>query len=159
MPVKAAQERNVEPRALRAEVMRQIADGHSPRLADSGGASRQLDVIEVCGPAKVLIARNHHFAAPNATIGAISGTVQGKADDAAFEMMLRHATGDVRMVVLNSNQLHSLLLKSPAGAKVVGMQIVSHDRWLYLGESCADKRSLARRSGTIQSFPDRRYAG
>jgi len=43
------------------------------------------------------------FASPDFAVGAIAGSVKGHADDLAGEMVLRHATGDVRVMVLHAD--------------------------------------------------------
>ena len=83
--------------------------------------------------------RDQKFAAPDLAIGAISGAIERYADHLVREMVLRHATGDVRMVMLHAD----LVLHLEASANRVLM---------YPGcRSCATARGVTRKSCLIWS--------
>ena len=52
---------------------------------------------------EVFVAGNKRFRAPNVSIGAVSSAVQGEPDHAAFEVIFRHATCDVSVMVLHAH--------------------------------------------------------
>src|SRR5260370_41138148 len=108
-------------------MMRQVADRHPPRLMDRGSSAGQGNILEMSGAFKVFKAGDKHFSAPNMSVGAVAGSVQGEPDHSAFEVVLRHTTCNVGVVVLHSDQLRSALLQRPFGGEVVGMEVIGDD--------------------------------
>ena len=108
-------------------MMGQVAYRHPPGLADGGGSAGQRDIFEMSGAFEILIAGDEHFSAPYLSVGAEAGAIEGKANHAAFEMVLDHAAGDVSVMVLHADQLHSTLPQSPFGRKVIRVQIIGDD--------------------------------
>src|ERR1035437_9159366 len=108
-------------------MMCQVADRHPPRLTDRGRSTGQGNILEMSGTFEVNKPGDEYFSAPNMSVGAVTSPIQCESDHPSFKMILRHATGDVRVVVLHANQLRSTLLQRPLGGEVVGMKIVGDD--------------------------------
>src|ERR1039458_10269127 len=84
--------------------MRQIAHTHSPGLANRRGASGKWDIFKMTGALEARIAGEQRFAAPDSAIGAIPGSIEREADDSPVDGVFRHATGNMRVVVLHADQ-------------------------------------------------------
>ena len=78
---------------------------------------------------------DQNFAAPDLPIRPIPGAVERNADHRPREMVLRHAAGDMRVVVLHRNGPDVPLLQSPLGREIAGMQIVGDRRRLPLQDA------------------------
>ena len=81
---------------------------------------------------EIQVVRQQDFAAPNAPIRPISSAIQCESDDASFEMIFGHATGDMRMMVLHADRPYSWLFPRPARREVIRMQVVGHNTWSNL---------------------------
>src|SRR5579864_1343907 len=79
------------------------------------------------GTLETFVSSDQNFPTPNFSVGAIAGSIEGKADDVALEMVLGHATRDVRMVMLHAYQGLACLLQRPLGREVIRVQIVRND--------------------------------
>src|SRR5512141_345645 len=112
---------------LGAEMTRKIADRHAPGLVNSSGATGKRNVLEVGRALETLVARDEDFPAPYVAVRAVTSTVEGKPDHLSFEMVLRHATGDMGMVMLHADQRQAGPLPRPLGRKVVRMEIVCNE--------------------------------
>ncbi len=71
---------------------------------DARVAARQCDVSQMRRAREISVTRDEKFAAPNFSIRAIARAIQRDTDDAfsARDTILRHARGDVRVVVLDA---------------------------------------------------------
>ena len=78
----------------------------------------------MCGPLETSITGNQDFAAPDLAVGAISGADKSNTDHPALEMVFRHTTRDVRVVVLYTNHMRSSPLSCPLGGEVSGVEVV-----------------------------------
>src|SRR5208282_5975931 len=123
-PIELANERNVELQKLAPKMLCQVTDRHPPWFADRSRSAWQRHILEMRGALKVLISGDEHFSAPNFSVGAIASPIQREPDYAAVKMILRHATGDVSVVVLHAHQFHSALCECPPRGKVVRMKVV-----------------------------------
>src|SRR6202035_305458 len=100
---------------------------HPPRLADRGLSPGQRNICKVSGALEVFVAGNKHFPAPNTSVGVVASAIQGETDHTTFEVVLRHTTCNVCVVVLDANQLRSTLLQRPLSGEVIGVEIVGDD--------------------------------
>src|SRR5215467_4223551 len=102
----------------------QVAHRHSPGLANRGGASRHGYVVKVRGAFETLEVGDEDLAAPDVAVSTVTGAIEGEADNFAFEMVLGHATGDMGMMVLHSDQRQAGFLQGPFGGEVIRVQVV-----------------------------------
>ena len=75
------------------------------------------------GAFEILVPSDQHFSAPNVPIGPVAGSVEREPNHPAFEMVFRHTTCDVRVVVLYTNHMRIPLLLRPLCGEVVGMEV------------------------------------
>src|SRR5450755_3180764 len=73
---------------------------------------------------EVFISGEQYLTTPDISVRAVARTIQCESDHSVFQVVLCHATGDVRMVMLYAHQFHSTLLQRPFGGKVVGVKVV-----------------------------------
>src|SRR5271157_1436851 len=111
---------------IATEVAYQTGHSHAPRCADGCFPARQRDIGEVRCPLKAAAVSKQHFPSPDTAICTIARTVKREADDTAFEVVLRHAACDVRVMVLHPDLRQLAVGQCPAGRKVIRMQIVSN---------------------------------
>jgi len=78
-------------RRARARVRRRL---RQPVRCNAGGRSVQV--------------RNQELAAPDGAVRSVAGAIPGHADDLPFEAVLRHAGGDVRVMVLHPDAARGL---------------------------------------------------
>ena len=112
---------------LTPEMMCQVTYRHPPWLTDRGRSTGQGHILKMSGAFEVFISGDEHFSAPDFSVGAIASPIQGESDHPPFKVILRHTTGNVCVVVLHANQLHSTLLQCPSGGEVVGMEVIGDD--------------------------------
>ena len=75
--------------------------------------------------AESAIIADKELAAPDRPIGAEAGTVEGDTDHGLFEPVIRHATGDVRLMMLHCQSRRRVgPFAAIASGRVVGMQVV-----------------------------------
>src|SRR5208282_2218275 len=108
-------------------MMRQVTYRHPPWFTDRGRSTGQGHILKMSGTFEVFISGDEHLSAPDFSVGAVASPIQGEPDHPAFKVILRHTTGNVRVVVLHANQLHSTLLQRPSGGEVVGMEVIGDD--------------------------------
>ncbi len=78
---------------------------------------------------------NQHFPAPDAAVCAVSGTVEGKADDRPRQRVFGHAGGYVRVMMLHGNEAQTARsgpLFRPACGEIAGVEIMCDGRGLDL---------------------------
>src|SRR5208282_2315914 len=109
--------------------MCQIAHRHAPRLTNRRFSPGQWDIFKMSCTFKVFIPGDEHFPAPNISVSAITSSIQGESDHSTFEVVLRHTTCNVGVVVLHANQLRSALLLCPFGGEIVWVKVVGNDLW------------------------------
>src|SRR5208337_1497893 len=109
--------------------MCQIAHRHAPRLTDRRFSPGQWDIFKMSGTFEAFITGDEHFSAPNISVSAITGPIQGESDHSTFEVVLRHTTCNVGVVVLHPDQLGSALLQCPSGGEIVWVKVVGNDLW------------------------------
>ena len=108
------------------ERIAQIAERHAPWLPYRRVAARQRDVTQMRPPHESRKVGDQKFPAPDFSIGAVAGTVEGHANHLAAEVIFRHATGNVRMMMLHADFSFQRQFQREARAHVVGMQVVRH---------------------------------
>ncbi len=69
------------------------------------------------------------FAAPNPAIGSVARTIERHADNLAVDSVIGHATGDVRVMMLNPDGTQTGFCKRETRAQVTGVQVVGNRRW------------------------------
>src|SRR5215469_17838869 len=131
--------------------MRQVAHRHAPGLVNRSSSARQGNIGEVGGALEASAVGNQNFPAPNLAIGAVSGAVERKTDDFALEMVLRHAAGNMRVMMLNTDE-GRVLLARPPGGEVVGMKIVGDDLRAYFEDSLKMRDRLFEEFIALQIF-------
>src|SRR6185437_2556274 len=104
--------------------MRKIADRHAPRPMNCCRTSGKRYVLKMRSTLEAFIASNQDFAAPYVSVGAVTGAIEGKADDLSFEMVFCHAAGNVRVMVLYADQRQFGFLQGPLCREVVRMKII-----------------------------------
>src|ERR1700722_17463412 len=90
-------------RYLIAKSIPQVAARHAPRLSDRGVAPGQQYIPKMSAPGEAGEIRNQKFASPNSAVGPKSSAVQGHPQNLAAQVIFRHATRDVRMVMLHAD--------------------------------------------------------
>src|SRR6202043_1891945 len=80
-----------------------IADCHAPGVANGCVPAGQWHVAKMTPPFEAREIRHQKFPAPDRSIGAVAGAVKGHADDLALQSILRHAAGNVGMMMLHSD--------------------------------------------------------
>ena len=103
-----------------------VRDGHAPGLFYSRCPARHRDRDEVAGSLVVLEVSDQDLASPEGAIVAVAEAVKGNADDRAGLAVVGQAGDDVGVVVLYSDQVHSLTLEGVLGREVLGVEIVGH---------------------------------
>src|SRR5208282_4165109 len=93
-------ERNWQLQEVVSEMMEQVTDRHAPRLTNRRRAARHRDVLKVGGPLEVPVICDQHLATPNAPVRSVAGAIEREANHAFIEVVLRHTTCNVRVVVL-----------------------------------------------------------
>src|SRR5215469_10105591 len=131
--------------------MRQVAHRHAPGLVNRSGSARQRNIGEVGGALEASAVGNQNFPAPNLAIRAVSRTVERKTDDFLLEMVLRHAAGNVRVMMLNPDEGRFLFAR-PAGGEVVGMKIVGDDLRAYFEDFLKMRDHLFEEFVALQIF-------
>src|ERR1039458_7093870 len=107
----------------------QCPQRHPPRFSNSRFASRHGDIVQMRESFKAFEAAYEHFPAPDAAVAAVPRSIEREPDDRAFDSMLCHAGGDVRVVMLHGDDALSALrhpFLSPARRQVAWMQVVNH---------------------------------
>src|SRR5450755_778998 len=107
--------------------MSQVTDRHPPRLTNRGRSTRQRHVLEMSGAFEAFIAGDQPLSAPNLSVGTVASSIQGKSDYSAFEVVLRHTTCNVGVVMLDADELRSGLFERPARGEVIGVEVVGDD--------------------------------
>src|ERR1035441_5166423 len=77
-------------------------------------------------PLKSSEVSDQEFPAPDLGIGAVAGSVECYAYYLAAQMVLRHATGDVRVMMLHADFVLQRQFQSETRAHVLSMQIVGY---------------------------------
>ena len=77
------------------------------------------------------------LAAPDRAVGPVAGPVEDRADGGAELAVLGQARREVRVVVLDADQLDAVALDRVLGREVLGVQVVRDD----LAASTANSRS------------------
>ena len=90
--------------------------GHPPRLANRLFTARQTDIPQMSGPAEVAVISHQELAAPDGAVAAVSGPVEGHADDRFRQPVFRHATCHVGVMVLHRDEFHARLLPPAVSA-------------------------------------------
>ena len=109
---------------IASEVAHQIRHSHAPRFADRRLSAGQRNIRKVRGALEAAVIGQQHFPSPDAAVGAVAGAVKRDADDAAFQMVLRHAACDVRVMMLHADLRQLGLRQRPARREVARVQIV-----------------------------------
>src|ERR1035437_2593375 len=120
--VQGAYERNFQIPELPAKMAKQIADRHASRLKNRGCPTRHGDVVQVGDAFKSTIIANQHFPTPDIPVCPIACAVKSEADYTPIKMVFRHATGNVRVMVLYPHDLYARLLQRPTRAEIIRMQ-------------------------------------
>src|SRR6185437_14838074 len=90
-------------------------------------AAEKRNVFRKRGTLETFITSNQDFAAPYVSVGAVTSPVESKAYDLSFEMVFRHAAGNVRVMVLHADQRHDVsFLQGPLCREVIRMEVVSN---------------------------------
>src|SRR5665213_326345 len=106
-----------------------MAEGHAPRLADGGFSAGHGDVVEMGETLEMVEAADEHFPAPDAAVGAVTGAVEGDADSLGLDCMFGHASGDVSVMMLHSDDAQAAFagpLPGTFGGEIAGMKIVDN---------------------------------
>ncbi len=109
--------------------------GHPPRLANRFRAARHRHVGQMRDAPGSRIIGDEELAAPEPAILAESESVHCHADDFAIETVVRHATRDVRVMMLDADLKHDSSQRQRVFRReIFGMQIVSDDFRLKVEE-------------------------
>src|SRR5579862_137823 len=92
------------------------------------------------------------LSAPDMPVCAVASAVQSEADDFALDVVLRHTTRDMRMMVLYPDKLCPALLERPCCRKIIGMEIVGNDFRLDFQNSFEMVDGLAEKVVTLSVF-------
>ena len=104
----------------------QVNGGHPPRLANGFRASGHLYIVEMSDAFCVNEIGDKKLAAPEPAIRAESKSVHRYAYDFAFDTVVGHAAGDVRVMMLDSDFGFDFIERQRVFRReVFGMQIVS----------------------------------
>src|SRR5262249_20899746 len=88
---------------------------------------RHADVTQMRAASERRVIAHEELAAPDRAVAPEARAVEGDADDRARKFVLRHATGEVRMVMLDCEKGASFLgrpFSRVAGRGVIGVQVV-----------------------------------
>ncbi len=134
------------------EGIEQIAAGHAPGLSNAGISARQQNRTQPGIAVEAGVAGGKKFAAPDGSIGAEAGAIPGHADDASFELVLGHATGDVGVMMLNADGPEIRLLERELGAEIAGVQIVGDGRGRDVEEATHALQRLLKKLQSLVIF-------
>ena len=127
--VDATEERQFQGVEILDVVLHQVAECDAPRFVDRGGPTGKRDVFEMCHTFEARVIGNEHFPSPDGAIGAIAGAIERDTDHSSVEMIFRHAGSDMRVMVLDTDQLNAFRFLSdcPLGGEIVRVKIVRDD--------------------------------
>ena len=120
--IKFSHKRNIDLQKVASKMLGQVADRHSPWLADRCSATRQRNIFEMSGAFETFISGQEHFPAPDFSISAITSSIKGKSDHPTGKVVLRHTTRNVRVVVLHADDAdarHSILFDGPFRGEIL----------------------------------------
>jgi len=109
---------------LRAKTIAQVTQSHAPRLPHCGISSWHRHVTQVSIALKAGKVRRQELASPDLPVGAEAGSIERDADHLAAQVILCHAAGDMRMMMLHADLRVDVKSQSQARAHVLRMQIV-----------------------------------
>src|ERR1019366_10493650 len=99
-----------------------LARGRPPRCTPA----RHGEETKMPPPLESSEVGDQKFAAPDLPIGAIAGPIECYAYHLAAQMVFRHATGDMGVVMLHANFVLQRQFESETRAHVLRMQVVRH---------------------------------
>lgn len=115
-----------------AKGVAQIAERHAPRLAYGCIPTGKQYIAQVSTAGEAGKIRHQEFATPDLAVRAISRSIHGDTQHLSAQLVLGHATRDVRMVMLDADFALNGCRQGHARAHVTGVQIVGHGTWRYL---------------------------
>ncbi len=107
--------------------LRQPRAGHPPRLADRALAAGHPHAGDPARPLEALEAAEEDLPAPDRPVGAEARAVVDRADRRPGLAVLGERRGEVRVMVLDADELDALALLRVARREVVGVQVVCDD--------------------------------
>jgi hypothetical protein len=102
----------------------EIGCSHAPWLPDGLFATRQWDFHQMSHPVKMSVGSDEEFPAPEVAVAPITRPVPSYADHWPLAAILRHTTGDVRMVMLNSDMWEPFQRPCIVAGEVPRMKII-----------------------------------
>ncbi len=115
--------RQIDLPVFRPKRIVQMRSRHAPALFCRAVSPGQRHITQMSAPFEPGVVANQKLAAPDPAVRPEPGAVECHADDLFPQAVLRHATRDVRMVMLNG-ELRFRPAHRPPRAQIVGMKIV-----------------------------------
>ncbi len=69
------------------------------------------------------------FPSANPPVRAVTGAIQGQTNNATIDVIFRYARGNVRVVILYTNEARAFLCQRPFGGEIIRMQVMRDDFW------------------------------
>ena len=104
----------------------EVCRSHAPGLPNGLLSSGQGDLLKMGQTLKVGVGGHQELPAPESAISAVPCAVPGYANDRPCTSILRHATGNVGMMMLHRDAGQSLQGESILAGEVARMEIVGH---------------------------------
>ena len=134
--IQIAHKWQIEIQELVAHCSVQVDRRHAPGLAYGARAAGHRHVIEMRNAFGICEVGHKKFAAPESPIRAKSQAIHRHADDCALNVVVCHATGDVRVMMLHTDLRFDLVERQRVlGRQVFRVQIVSDHIRVKIEES------------------------
>ena len=95
---------------------------------------------------------DEEFASPDLAVCSVPGAVERHANHFAFDSVIRHATRDVRVMVLHADRNQAGLLQRKTRAEITRVQVVRNRRRRYAEETLKMSQSFAEELESLQVF-------
>ena len=118
---------------------------HPPRLACGAVAAREPYGRQMPDARERPQVAEQQLAAPRDAVGTVPGPVVDRADGGAGEAVLGQARREVRVVVLDADELDAVALERIARGQVLGVQVVRDDLGTHVEEPLEVRDALAER--------------
>ena len=133
-------------------MMREVTDRHAPGIANRGRSTGQRHVLEMSGAVETFVARYKHLPSPDVAVGAVAGAIERKTDYTACEVVLRHTTCNVGVVVLDANEGDSFLLERPFCGEIIGVKVVGDDLGMDFEDALEVRDGFVEKTITFDIF-------
>ena len=139
----------------------EVRQRHPARVADAGVSAGQRDVAQVADPPVVGVGRDHELTAPDRAVVAVAGAVEGEADHRLVVrvIVLGHRRRQVGVVVLDPDELSTLLVLGGPGTAAIARMAVGHEQLgLHSRSRSPDDQRRCRTRAAWPGRPCRRRA-